>query len=274
MDILYNLKREAFRRGLSPRTIKTYSQCVRQFMDFCKKDLKKATKKDVREYIDNLIDKGACGNTLNVHINAVKFALQEILNKRVMLKIRYSKTPKALPTVLSKNEVINLISKIENPKHRLVIELIYSAGLRVSEAVTLKAEDLDFERNIGWVRHGKGNKDRPFIIAECLAEKLRVQTNVAKPYIFPGRNGHLTPRSVQEIIKLAAKRAGIKKNVHPHTLRHSFATHLIENGHDVVTVQPLLGHSSAETTLAYVHIVNPTKIKVKSPYDNLKNENI
>lgn len=272
MDILYNMKKEAYRRGLSPRTIAAYDHCLRKFMAFCNKDIRKATKKDVREYIDTLVSKDLSGSTLNVHINAIRFALKEVLNKRLMLNIRYSKVPKALPVVLSRGEVISLLSNVENETHKLILELLYSAGLRVSEAVSLKAEDLDFGRNIGWVRHGKGNKDRPFIIAKCLTEKLKAKVEGKQPsaYLFPGWNGHLTPRSVQEIIKAAAKKAGIRKNVHPHTLRHSFATHLIEDGYDIVSVQPLLGHSSAETTLNYVHVANPQRIKVRSPYDSME----
>ncbi|MEK6816685.1 MAG: tyrosine-type recombinase/integrase [Nanoarchaeota archaeon] len=272
MDVLYNMKREAYRRGLSPRTISTYAQCIRQFMAFRKKDLKQATKKDVREYIDTLIDRNACGNTLNVHINALRFVLQEILNKKVMIKVRYSKTPKSLPVVLSREEVMKLFSAIQNATHKLMLELIYSAGLRVSEAVALKAGDIEPERGIGWVRHGKGNKDRPFIIAKCISEKVwgLINGKDADAFLFPGRNGHLTVRSVQEIIKDVAGKAGIRKRVHPHTLRHSFATHLIEDGYDIVSVQPLLGHSSAKTTLIYVHTANPERIKVKSPYDTMQ----
>lgn len=150
------------------------------------------------------------------------------------------------------------MNNIHNSTHRLIVELLYSAGLRVSEVVALKALDFDFDRMIGWVRQGKGRKDRPFIIAHVLVEKLKQQIlESSNGYLFAGQKAdHLHPRSVQEIVKHAARRAGIVKKIHPHTLRHSFATHLIEEGYDLVCVQPLLGHNSVETTLRYVHYHN------------------
>jgi site-specific recombinase XerD len=134
--------------------------------------------------------------------------------------------------------------------------------------------DLEIARGIGWVRRGKGGKDRPFIIAQCLNARLGEHVRATSGgYVFKGRNGHLTVRSVQEIVKHSAKKAGIAKNIHPHSLRHSFATHLIENGYDVVAVQPLMGHTSAETTNTYIHMASPVRIGVKSPYDCIIKEN-
>jgi len=255
MDELYLLKKEALRRGLSHRTVVTYCQCVKQFMRKCRKELLKVSKKDITDYIDSLVEKEACGNTLNVHINSLRFLFQEVLGRRIMFRIRYSKTPKALPVFLTKGEVVRLFEAVENPKHRLILE--------------------EFERRIGWVRKGKGGKDRPFIIARFLAPKLGayIKDSCKKSdYLFLGlKNTHLSVRSVQEIVKHAAVRVGIKKNVHPHTLRHSFATHLVENGYEVCVVQPLLGHNSAETTMVYVHMARPALLGVESPYDSLKN---
>tara|TARA_Y100000310_G_C20060785_1_gene524877 strand:- start:42 stop:530 length:489 start_codon:yes stop_codon:yes gene_type:complete len=154
-----------------------------------------------------------------------------------------------------------------------MIELMYSAGLRVSELVNLKVKDFEFENNYAWVRKGKGNKDRRFIVAKNIKNKLKEYIDVNNIdhnfWIFEGRNGHLTIRSVQAIIKKACKSAKIKKKIGPHTLRHSFATHLIENGYDVASVQGLLGHSSLDTTMIYVHIANPRLFNVTSPFDSL-----
>ncbi len=154
-----------------------------------------------------------------------------------------------------------------------MIKLMYGAGLRVSELVNLRVNDLDLNNNFGFVRKGKGNKDRLFIVANSLKEEL---TNFIKgnelnsdSYLFNSYNGHMSVRSVQEIIKRATKLAKIDKEVHPHTLRHSYATHLIENGYDVASVQSLLGHNSMETTMVYLHIAKPNMINVKSPLDNL-----
>src|SRR3989338_3336565 len=272
MDIIELMKKEGFRRKLSVRTIKAYCFCVRRFLAFCNKEPKKVTKKDVREYIEYLADKGKSGNTLNVYLNAVKFMTEELLFKNWRLNIRYSKAPKGLPTVLTKDEVLRLINSIDNPKHKLMVSLMYSAGLRLSELVHLRARDLEFDNNYGWIRHGKGDKDRLFILPEKLKESILqlIQNKPHDSYMFKGNKGnHISKESVYMIVKKAAKKAGIIKNVHPHTLRHSFATHLIENNYDVVSVQSLLGHSSPQTTMAYVHIASPNMISIKSPFDSL-----
>ena len=242
MDVIELIKKEGLRRGLSIRTITTYCDCVRQFMRKCPKEPRKITKKDIRDYIDTLIDRKAAGSTINVHLNALKFLLEEILCKKVLLRIKYSKRPKSLPTVLTKEETIRLFDAIENPKHKLMIGLMYSAGLRLSELINLKVGDLELPRNFGWVRKGKGNKDRLFIISEKL--KTEIEQKIAddklsySDYLFGGVHGHVHHRTIQEIVKKAARRAGIYKNVHPHTLRHSFATHLVEeqNGHYICPV--------------------------------------
>lgn len=175
MDVVELIKKEGFRRGFSIRTIIIYCFCVEQFLKKCHKEPRKITKKDIKDYIDELIEKGACGNTINVHLNSLKFLLQEILCKRVLLKIKYSKTPKEMPTVLTKEETLDLINSIDNPKHKLMIELMYSAGLRLSELVNLRVRDFEFSKGYGWVRKGKGNKDRLFIIAEELKDKYKTK---------------------------------------------------------------------------------------------------
>lgn len=268
------IRKEGLRRGLSSKTIKTYNHCVRRFFSKCPNDPKEVKKHDVKDFLDKLIEKGAGGNTINVYLNALKFFYGQVLNRKLMVCIRYSKTPKTLPTVLTKEEVTKLISAIENPKHSLMVKLIYSAGLRVSELVHLKAKDLELDKNHGWVRKGKGNKDRLFIIAKSIKYELLdciEKENLSyDSWLFKGqKRGHLTVKTVQCIIKKAAKEAKIKKNVHPHTLRHSFATHLVENGYDILSIQSLLGHANAETTMVYVHTASPKMIAVQSPLDSL-----
>lgn len=272
MDIDYKVKREMLRRKYSPRTIHTYLYCIHNFFKNCNKDVSKLSKTDVREFLNDLIKKDSAGNTINVYLNSLKFFFEEILNKRMRLNIRYSKVPKKLPVVLTKEEVKRLFNIIENNKHKLMIELMYSAGLRVSELVNLKVDDLEFEKNYGWVRKGKGNKDRLFIIAQSVKKELKdfINKNKTDSYIFKGNNkNHISQKTIQEIVKKSAKKAKINKNVHCHTLRHSFATHLIENSYDVNSVQSLLGHNSSETTMIYVHMASPKMINVKSPLDEL-----
>lgn len=268
------IRKAGLRRGLSHRTIKTYNDCVRKFFSVCQKHPNEVKKQDIKDFLDKLIERHRAGGTLNVYLNALNFFYREILNRKLMVNIRYSKTPKTLPTVLTKEEVMILIEAIKNPKHKLMTKLIYSAGLRVSELVHLKVKDLEFDKNYGWVRKGKGNKDRLFIIARNLKNDLSryiYDENLNyESWLFPGqKQSHLTVKAVQWVINRAAKEAKIKKNVHPHTLRHSFATHLIENGHDVASIQSLLGHNSSETTMVYIHAANPKMIAVQSPLDNL-----
>ena len=273
MDVPELIRKEGLRRGLSHKTIRTYRQCVRKFFGWFKKEPNEASKTDIKDYLDLMIEKGACGSTINVNLNALKFFYGNVLRKRLMINIRYSKTPKALPIVLTKEEVAMLINSISNPKHKLMAKLMYSAGLRVSELVHLKLENLDIRNGYGWVRHGKGNKDRMFVIAESIKEELA--SYIAKEcvssdsYIFRGFSGHITTATVRSVIKNAVKNAKLSKHAHPHTLRHSFSTHLIENGSSVAEVQSLLGHSSVETTMIYLHIASPKMIGAKSPIDSL-----
>ncbi len=276
MGILTLVSNEAKRRGLSERTISTYLYCISTFLKKLNKEPHRITKYDIQAYIDSLIARDCSGNTLNVHVNALRFLFQEILNKPVVKNITYSKTPQRLPTVLAQEEVQRLFTAITNQKHRLMIELLYASGMRVSELTNLKAEDLLLQKKLGWVRQGKGKKDRIFIIADKLIENIRIhlqKESVSEGYLFKGRKDRpLHTRTLQEIIKRATKKAGIKKYVHPHTLRHSFATHLIENGYDVASVQSLLGHASIKTTMMYVHMADPKLTNIKSPFDALGNE--
>ncbi len=266
------VRKHGMRRGLSPRTIKTYRQCLRQFFRYCKKDPRSVRKSDVNAYLDDLIDKGASGSTINVHLNALKFFYSQILNRRLLYKIRFSKTPKRMPVFLTKKEIKKLLSAIKNPKQNLMIALMYSAGLRVSELARLRKKDIGPGCSMGWVRAGKGNKDRPFIIARKLKDSLKVHMDAncgtGEDYLFKGQRGsHISISSLQKIVKRAALEAGIMKKVHPHTLRHSFSTHLVENGYSVRTVQGLLGHESASTTMVYVHMAASLSLGVESPLD-------
>ena len=268
IDIIYNMKREMLRRKLSPRTVNTYLFWVNKFLLANKdKDIREFSKKDVREFLYMLEEKDVSGSTLNVAHNALRFMMIEVLHKSMYLKIRYSKTPVRVAEYLTKEEINRILNVIDNPKHKLLVSLMYGAGLRVREVTHLKVTDFSFEENIGWVRGGKGNKDRPFIVPQKIKNDLMNLCEKKICWLFPGRNGALTTRSVQEIVKQAGKKAKIKKHIHPHMFRHSFTTHLLESGIDVTSVQALLGHVRPETTLGYAHMVRPKMIAIKSPLD-------
>ncbi len=272
---LEQLRKEGLRRGLSPRTIKTYAYCTNQFLRTVHhKELKDITTLNIKEYLDRFL---ACGNTYNVHLNALKFLFGEVLHRKLILKVRFHKQAKKLPEFLEKEEAMRLFATINNQKHRLMMELMYGAGLRVSELVHLKVKDLMLEKKYGWVRQGKGNKDRPFIIPSCLMEKISslIQENglVAEHWLFcSNRHQNYSTSSIREIIKQARNRCKSHKNIHPHTLRHSFATHVIQNGYNALELQPLLGHSQVQTTLQYVHLAAPNMLHVESPLDGLIQE--
>jgi len=265
--------KEGLRRGLSPRTIKTYCFGVERFFRRTPKDPYSVKKEDVLAFLDSLIEKNAPGNTINVSVHALKFFYEQVLHRRLTLNIPLQKKPRRLPEFLNKEEVAHILSAIENAKHRLLISLLYGAGLRVSEVVHLRIKDFDFAGNYGWVRQGKGRKDRLFILPQTLKEELLAHITkenlAADDWLFRGWHGSFSPQSVRQILKKAWQKAKFQKRVHPHMLRHSFATHLIQNGYSVLEVQPLLGHSKIETTMIYVHLAAPQLLKVQSPYDAL-----
>lgn len=270
MDIIYNMRREMLRRKLSPRTIKTYLYYVKLFLLNNKdKEFKQFSKKDVRKFLFKMEEKEVSGSTLNVIHNALRFMMIEILHKACYLKIKYSKIPVRKPEYLTKKEINKILNVIDNKKHKLLVSLMYGAGLRVREVTKLRIDDFSFEENIGWVRGGKGNKERPFIIPEKIKDLLKVEYKNSNYWLFPGRKGSLSVRTVQVIVEIAGIKAKIKKHVHPHMFRHSFTTHLLESGIDVSSVQSLLGHVHPETTLGYSHILRPKMINIKSPLDNI-----
>ena len=274
VDIEKSIAKECKRRGYSEKTIKSYIYCINGFLKYTKKSLDKISKKDVRLFLEHLSEKNKSGNTMNLYHMAIRFLFEDVLNKRIWIDIKYSKIPKKIPIVVSKEEIKDLFNAIKNPKHKLMIQIMYSAGLRVSELINLKINDLEINKGYGFVRKGKGSKDRMFIIANSLKEDIKKFIGSKKinefDYLFTGRKGRMyNASSPRQIIKNATKVARINKRISCHTLRHSFATHLIENGYSISEVQALLGHKSPETTFVYVHAASPNMIKVKSPLDEL-----
>lgn len=274
ININESIRKEGYRRRLSPRTIETYQKCVDVFLRKTNKRLDQISKKDVRLFLEYLSEKNLAGNTMNVYHMAIRFLFENVLEKRMWIDIKYSKTPKRLPEVLTKEEVRKLLNAISNWKHRLMIEFLYGSGLRVSELINMKIKDLELDKNYGYVRNGKGGKDRLITLSKIVREKIKNLIEMEKLnennfLLQSNRNKKYSIRTIQKIIKNACKKSGIKRDIHPHTLRHSFATHLIENGYDVTNVQAMLGHKSPETTLIYTHIASPNLINTKSPLDEL-----
>lgn len=270
-DILKRLRTEMMLRGFSKQTSKIYLFYNSKFLEYINKSPEEVIEDDIKEYLaykmsDDLVSNGS----ISLIKAALKFYYSEILGKNLSLT-KTPRTTKRLPIVLSKKEIKDLLDKTENIKHRLLIELLYSTGLRLSECINLKYNDLDLNENIGWVRMGKGTKDRIFIISDMFKKDLLdyMEKKGYHEYVFTVNGRKMSTRGVQHAIKNSAERAGIKKNIHVHTLRHSFATHLLENGVDIRKIQHLLGHSSLQTTQIYTQVSSEEIKKIKSPLDML-----
>lgn len=268
MDALAKLQTELKLRGFSPLTVRNYSFFVNKFIEKTNKPVEELNQEDVRNYLAGMFEEKS-KNTIMLAAAALKFFYTEILKKEVG-EIRMPKKEKRLPEVLTKDEVTKLLSSAETRKSRLIISLLYSSGLRVSELVNLKPGDINFNENIGWVRSGKGSKDRMFTLSPNLATELKefISKKENTKYLF-SQEEPLTTRNVQKIVKHLRNRADINKKVTPHTLRHSFATHLLESGTDIRMIQALLGHSSLNTTQLYTHISSDQIKKIQNPLDSL-----
>ncbi len=253
-------------------TLRNYISLNKKFLNFINKNPEEITEDDLKLYVaENFSERSAISTIL--FLSAIKYSFTSILQKDITLNIKRPKREKKLPSVLTKQEIRDLFDAISNKKSKLMISLLYASGLRVSEITNLKINNLDFEERIGHVRQAKGKKDRIFNIPSFLIEELKSQAENQKQfnqeYLFSGPKGKLSERNIQKIVKNAKEKAGINKEVHPHTLRHSFATHLLENGTDIRKIQELLGHSDLSTTQIYTHISTQELKKIKSPIDSL-----
>ncbi|NFG28831.1 integrase [Clostridium botulinum] len=262
-------------KGFSSGTIKRYVQCVINFSKFYNKSPEFLGEEEIKNYLYyNITEKKLKKATIRMHYSALKFLYVVTLNKpNEIIKIPRMKEDKSLPSVLSKEEVKRLLDATDNIKHKALLMLIYSAGLRANEAVTLKISDIDSANMKIFVNKGKGNKDRYTILSQITLDVLRTYWKEYKPeeYLFPGKlqNTPLTIRAIELVVKNSLKKAGIKKKASLHTLRHSFATHLLEDGTDIFYIQKLLGHSSISTTTIYLHLRGIAYQTIKSPLDTM-----
>lgn len=262
-------------KAYSPNTIQLYTSEFARFLILLKNNqAKNLTPLRLKDYFLYCVKVEKIKETqLNGRINALKFYYEQVLHReRMFFDIPRPKKPLILPKMLSQKEIIRLFQQVQNPKHLLMLKLSYGMGLRVSEIVNLKIEHIDSSRMSVLIAGAKGKKDRYVPLPESVLELLRNYYKVHKPkvWLFEGQyGGQYSTRSVQQVFKTAMQKAGIKKTIGIHGLRHSYATHLLECGADIRFIQELLGHHSIKTTQIYTHITDVNKSKIKSPLDNL-----
>ena len=271
-DYLLQVKNELKLRNYSPKTIKSYLGCLTDYLivNGNNIDIKKVDTDFIRDFLLNKKDKGLSSQTINLYLNAIKFFYREILKLPQKIDLKFAKRSKKLPIVLSRNEIEKIINSISNKKHKLLVSFSYGAGLRVSEAINMRIKDVNIDELTIHIKDAKGNKDRITIFPETIkSDIINITNNKDKnDYIFESeRGGKITKRTAQKIFENALKKSNIQKDATFHSLRHSFATHLLENGVDVRYVQELLGHQNIRTTQLYTQVTNPMIKKIKSPLD-------
>ncbi len=274
-------------RGFSRKTIDSYLYINQRFLDFAKKSPREVTKKDIGEYLVRLYDQNKASATRHLIVCALKFYYEELLKRRFQLK--YPKVHNKLPIVLSKEDILKMIQVTNNLKHKLLLELLYGSGLRVGEGVKIRIEDIDIKNKLCFIRNGKGGKDRIVRLSDMFIVDFSIYlqqlnnkhtnntntnntniNNTNNNYLFESQQKkemHISIRTAQKIVEQSLAKANITKNAHPHTLRTSFATHLVQNKVDISYLQKILGHSRLETTQRYIRLNTADLIKIKSPLD-------
>lgn len=268
MKYLDQVERELRIRKYSPRTVKSYLLCLHRYFAYVKGMPDYKSVEAIKNFLFDLEKKGFSSSSLNSYLQAILFFHREILKEKIENNFRFAKTPQKLPVILSKQEIQKLIANMKNRKHRFLILLSYGSGLRVSEVVHLKVGDIDFDNFFLHLKGAKGQKDRITPFSEKLIDEMKVLIagKKASDFIFESeRGGGLTERSAQKIFQKAFENSKIRKNATFHSLRHSFATHLLEDGIDVRYVQELLGHAHISTTQRYTHVTNMNLRNIKSP---------
>jgi site-specific recombinase XerD len=261
-------------RKFAPRTQAGYIRSIKSFSTFLGATPAKASFEDIRRYQLHLASSGAGAPTINHSLTALRFLFMVTLRKPdVVMRLPFVRKPRKLPVVLSPEEVERMLEAAPGLKYKAALSVAYGAGLRVSEIISLKVADIDSARMVIRVEQGKGNKDRYVMLSPHLLELLRIWWKAARPqgWLFPGQNpiNPLSARQLNRACHAAARMAEIDKLVTPHTLRHSFATHLLEQNVDIRVIQVLLGHAKLDTTALYTRVATKTMREVTRPLERL-----
>jgi site-specific recombinase XerD len=266
--------REMALRGFAARTQRAYVGWIGRLVLRTRVAAGELQEAQVRGYLGNLSQTGLSPSTLNQAISAVRFFFNEVLHRAWPLELQYQRAPQRVPVTLSPDEVARLLAAVPGLRERAAMEIAYAAGLRLSEVLHLKLSDIDSQRMILRVEQGKGRVDRNVMLSPALLQTLRAYWKQSRPrtWLFPGHGGKrpLNATVIQRAFTLAKRQAGINKPVSFHTLRHSFATQLLESGVNVRTIQALLGHRSLGSTQRYTHVAGDYLRHTRSPLDALK----
>ena len=263
-------------RHYSPTTIRIYLHAIAEFAQHFGKPPDQLGPEQIRRYQLFLIkEKKVSRPTCIQVVCALRFFYTHTLSRKIDIeRIPFPRRERKLPLILSREEVKALLEAPRNLRQRTLLAVLYGAGLRVSEVTQLKASDIDSARSVLWVRHGKGRKDRQTLLPAKLLELLRCYWRTQRPtgWLFPGADPTrpISPKAVFLACRKAAQKAGISKPVHPHLLRHAFATHLLEAGVNLRTIQILLGHANLETTARYLQVADVSVRSTRSPLDSLE----
>ncbi len=266
--ILNKAERELRIRNYSPKTVKSYLRFIKEYLEYVDKNKFEDKNEAIRAFLSVKEEGGSSSQTINLALNSIKFLYREVLKDGNKIDLKYGKRSQKLPVVFNREEIKKIIAAPENSKHRLILSLAYSAGLRLNEIINLKVEDIDIENLSLHIKNGKGKKDRVTVFSGKIKEeiqKLREAKNTDDYLFESSRGGKMKERTIQKIFEDALKKSGVKKRGSFHSLRHSFATHLLENGTDVRYVQELLGHNNIRTTQAYIKVMNPGLKNIQSP---------
>jgi len=267
------LREDMQMRNHSEASIELYTKLVGRFFDWLGKPPSQASRDDVRAFLLHKINEdGVAADTYGTYRTALKFFFEITMGKPcVVERILTPMRAKTLPDVMSLDEVLRLLEGVKLYKNRVTLTLMYGAGLRITEACALRVSDIDSKRMVIHVRKGKGRKDRYVMLPKMVLELLRKYWRMAKPkdYLFPGqkKGRHITPQNIRREFHNGRRAAGISERFHPHSLRHSFATHLVDSGVDLEVVQALLGHSNISTTSIYARTSTKRIREVISPLD-------
>ncbi len=286
-EFIHRIERELRIRFYQRQSIGTYVMALRGLFGFLGISPNDVTREHVREYLEMLVDGGASASAVSTHLSAIRTSFDKLCAESITLGLAMPRKRKRLPIVLSESEIVRLLRSAPSIRDKLVLGTMYATGMRVSEVVRLRWQHIDFEREQILVSQGKGRKDRMVMLPKSFVplfdrvaarrrngncdENYNGNYNGKKDWVFAARepDRHICPRTVQRVMARALRMAGIQKRATPHTLRHAFATHLLENGTDIRFIQRLLGHMRLETTTLYTRVARPRLGRVESPADRI-----